>query len=106
MKLNRLRNVALGLIFLAFLLMYIGVVVSVKILLPVMLVLGSIMLLISVFIYLRVGSMSMRIPTVECPHCHKKTKMLGTEDGCMYCRTPIRLELDENEQFYAVENRA
>lgn len=106
MKLNRLRNIALGLIFLGFLLMYIGVLVSIQWLLPATLVLGTILILISVFIYLRVGAMSMKIPTVQCPHCHKHTKVMGVEDGCMRCRTPLRLELDEEGELYAVKNQA
>ena len=106
MKLNRLRNIAIGLIFLGFLLMYIGVLVSVQWLLPVMLVIGTIMILISVFIYLRVGAMSMKIPTVQCPHCEKYTKVMGVEDGCMRCNTPLRLEMDEEGELYAVLNRS
>jgi late competence protein required for DNA uptake (superfamily II DNA/RNA helicase) len=103
LKLNRLRNLALGLIFGAFLLMYIGVMISVKWVLPTTLVIGTLMILVSVFIYLRVGAVSMKIPTVECPRCHKLTKMWEVEDGCMYCRTPLLLEMDEEENLYAVE---
>jgi hypothetical protein len=99
-KLNRLRNWALGLIFLAFLVMYIGVFVT--FLMPFLFTIGTIMILISVFIYFRVGAMSMKIPTLECPHCHKKTKVMGVEDGCMYCQGPIRVEMDEDGELYAV----
>lgn len=104
MKLNRLRNLALGLIFGAFLLMYFGVFIAW--LLPITLVIGTIMILVSVFIYLRVGAMSMKIPTLECPHCHKYTKILGVEDGCMHCRGPIRVELDDEGELIAVAGTA
>ncbi|TCP53810.1 zinc ribbon protein [Tumebacillus sp. BK434] len=100
MKLNRLRNWALGLIFLAFIVMYIGVFVPV--LMPYLLIIGIIMILISVFIYFRVGAMSMQIPTLECPHCHKKTKVLGVEDGCMYCQGLIQVEMAEDGGLYLV----
>lgn len=104
LRLHRLRNVALGLIFAAFVIMYLGVFAHA--ILPVALVIGTIMILISVFIYFRVGAMSLKIPTVECPHCHRMTKVIHVEDGCMYCRTLIRLESDEEGALYAVERQA
>ncbi|MBL0386163.1 hypothetical protein JJB07_05795 [Tumebacillus sp. ITR2] len=102
MRLNRLRTVALALIFLAFFIMYLGVFSSA--ILPYTLVIGTIMILVSVFIYFRVGAMSMKIPTLECPNCHRTTKVMGMEDGCMYCNAPIRIEMDENENLFAVLN--
>jgi hypothetical protein len=104
LRINRQRNIALGLIFGAFLIMYIGVFI--KPLLPFLIVIGTLMILVSVFMYFRIGAMSMKIPTLECPHCHRYTKVLGVTDGCMHCRTPIRVELDEEGGLYAVENRA
>lgn len=99
-KLNRLRNWALGLIFLAFIVMYLGVFATS--LMPFLFTIGTLMILVSVFIYFRVGAMSMRIPTLECPHCQKKTKVMGIEDGCMYCHGLIRVELDDAGELYAV----
>lgn len=104
MRLHRLRNVALGLIFAAFVIMYVGVFA--RAVLPVAMVIGTLMILISVFIYFRVGAMSMKIPTLECPHCHRMTKVLGVTDGCMYCRTPIQVEMDDEGELYAVKQRA
>ncbi|HEU4965195.1 MAG TPA: DUF2614 family zinc ribbon-containing protein [Bacilli bacterium] len=101
MKLNKLRNWALGLIFLAFAVMYAGVFVDW--LMPYTFTLGTLMIVASVAIYFRVGAMSMRIPTVECPNCHRKTKVMDTEDGCMYCRTPLRMELDDAGELIAIE---
>ncbi|MFC4767644.1 DUF2614 family zinc ribbon-containing protein [Effusibacillus consociatus] len=92
MKLVRLRNLAIGLIFGAFLLMYLGVFV--KSLLPYFFVVGLVMITVSIGIYFRMGAISMRIPQVQCPNCGKNTKVLGREDGCMFCRTPIRLDED------------
>jgi hypothetical protein len=92
-KLHRLRNLALGLIFFAFFMMYLGMFV--KSLLPVFLLFGTFCLLVSVTIYFRMGALSMKIPQVICPSCLRTTKVLGREDGCMYCRAPIRLEEHE-----------
>jgi hypothetical protein len=102
MRLNRLRTTALALIFLAFLIMYLGVFSAAV--LPFALVIGTILILVSVFIYFRVGAMSMRIPTLSCPNCNRMTKVMGMEDGCMYCGAPIRVEMDENETLFAVLN--
>ncbi|WP_096184362.1 DUF2614 family zinc ribbon-containing protein, partial [Effusibacillus lacus] len=88
----RLRNLALGLIFGAFLIMYLGVFV--KPLLSAFFVIGLLMIVVSIGIYFRMGAISMRIPQVRCPNCGKMTKVLGREDACMFCRTP--LHLDEN----------
>jgi len=99
-KLNRLRNLALGLIFGAFLVMYLGVFFK-----PVMMytfVIGCLMILWSVFIYFRVGAMSMKIPTITCPKCNHATKVMGVEDACAYCHAPIQLELDEDGELYAI----
>jgi hypothetical protein len=95
MKLVRLRNLALGLIFGAFFIMYLGVFV--RPMLPFLFSVGLIMVAVSIGIYFRMGAISMRIPQVVCPHCGKQTKVMGREDGCMYCRAPIRL--DENGEL-------
>lgn len=105
MKLNRLRNLAMILMFGSFIVMYLSsfsaLSPSIRFLLPVGLSIGTIILLISVAIYFRLGVLSMRIPQVECPHCGRLTKMLVAEDGCMFCKKPLRLEVDENGEFYA-----
>lgn len=95
MKLVRLRNLALGLIFGAFILMYLGMFV--RALLPFFFILGLLMMIVSIGIYFRMGAISMRIPQVQCPNCGKNTKILGREDGCMFCRTPI--QIDENGEL-------
>ncbi len=100
MKLNRLRNLALGLIFGAFLIMYLGVFVSWV--MPYTFTIGCLMILWSVFIYFRVGAMSMKIPTITCPKCNQATKVMGIEDDCAFCHTPIHLELDEDGELYAI----
>lgn len=90
MKLVRLRNWALGLIFGAFILMYLGVFA--KGLLPYFFVIGLLMIVVSIAIYFGTGALSMRLTQVQCPNCGKYTKIIGREDGCMFCRTPFRME--------------
>ncbi|MDB5085097.1 MAG: hypothetical protein JWN30_1983 [Bacilli bacterium] len=100
MKLNRLRNLALGLIFFGFIVMIFGFML-IRLIFPgnqphpnmtgTLFLIGLICCLISVVMYFRLGVISIRIPQVECPSCHRMTKMLGTEDGCMFCGTPVSI---------------
>lgn len=105
MKLNRLRNLALILMFVSFLVMYGSLYgklsAATYFLLPVGLATGSLILLVSVAIYFRLGVISMRLPQVHCPHCGRLTKMMGREDGCQFCRKPIRLRVDEAGEIVA-----
>jgi hypothetical protein len=105
MKLNRLRNLALILMFVSFLVMYGSLygrlAAATHFLLPVGLAVGSLILLVSVAIYFRLGVISMRLPQVRCPHCGRLTKMMGREDGCQFCRKPIRLRVDEEGEIVA-----
>jgi hypothetical protein len=87
MKLNRLRNLALYLMLGSFAVMYLGLFW--KPVLPVFFGLGFVILAASILIYFRVGVLSMRIPQVTCPDCGRTTKVLGDEDGCMYCSAPL-----------------
>lgn len=94
MKLNRLRNLALGLIFASFLIMF-GSLYFMNIF-PVMISIGfsvgSILIIVAIILYFRLGAISMRIPQVECPECGRMTKVMSKEDGCMYCSTLFRLQ--------------
>nr|WP_276716721.1 YgzB family protein [Kyrpidia tusciae] len=89
-KLNRLRNIALLLMLVSFAVMYLGVFWPHTVL-PFTLAAGFLILMWAIGIYFRVGAVSMRLPQVECPNCHRITKMIGREDGCMYCGTPVHL---------------
>ncbi|MDI3328678.1 MAG: DUF2614 family zinc ribbon-containing protein [Alicyclobacillaceae bacterium] len=90
MKLNRLRNTALVLMFVSFAVMYVGVFWP-RTVLPFTLAAGFLILSLAVGIYFRLGAVSVRLPQVECPNCHRMTKIIGREDGCMFCGTPVRL---------------
>ena len=105
MKLNRLRNLALGLMFVSFIVMYGSLYgrlsPATHFLLPAGLTVGSLILLLSVAIYFRLGAISMRLPQVECPHCGRPTKMMGRDDGCQFCRKAIHLRVDEDGEITA-----
>jgi len=105
MKLNRLRNLAMILMFVAFIVMYLSSYSAFSpakvILMPLGLSIGSIILLVSVAIYFRLGVISMRLPQVECPYCDRLTKMMGAHDGCMFCKKAIRLDVDEQGEYIA-----
>ena len=105
MKLARLRNFALLLMFAAFIIMYASTYGNLnpatKFLIPVGLIIGVFVALIAMFLYLRIGSISMRLPKVDCPHCGKTVKLLGNLDRCQHCKTPLRLTKGEQGRYYA-----
>ncbi|MCY0901467.1 MAG: DUF2614 family zinc ribbon-containing protein [Firmicutes bacterium] len=107
MKLNRLRNLAMILMFSAFIVMYLSSFSTLSpakaILLPIGLSVGTLILLLSVAIYFRLGVISMRLPQVRCPHCERITKMMGASDGCMFCKKALRLDVDEEGDYIALK---
>jgi len=90
MNMNRWRNIALGLMFLSFIIMYIGLLFKNRHVLPYFFMLGSVCLFVSIAIYFRLGALSFNLRQIECPNCGRMTKVLGTSDGCMFCKTPFR----------------
>lgn len=58
-----------------------------KILAGIGLVIGLIAMMGSLGIYFWAGMMSVSAVQIECPECHKLTKMLGKTDRCMFCKT-------------------
>ena len=65
-----------------------------KIIAAFFLVIGLIALLVSVAIYFWAGMMSTSATMLQCPECHKQTKMLGKTDRCMFCKTILTLDPD------------
>lgn len=63
-----------------------------KIVAGIFMVFGMISLLISVGIYFWAGMMSTSATALQCPECNRQTKMLGTTDRCMFCRTMLTLD--------------
>lgn len=105
MKLNRLRNFALGLMFVAFLVMYLSTFgaksPATHFLLPIGIVGGVFIAIIAMFIYFRIGAISMRAPKVDCPQCGRTTKILGATDRCAYCKQPLRISTDKSGTVFA-----
>lgn len=56
------------------------------------LVIGLISMMGSLGIYFWAGMLSTSALQLECPECHKLTKMLGKTDRCMFCRTILTLD--------------
>lgn len=58
------------------------------------LVIGLIAMLGSLAVYFIAGMLSTSAVQLECPECHKLTKMLGKTDRCMFCKTILTLDPD------------
>jgi hypothetical protein len=63
-----------------------------KIFAAIFMVIGMISMLISVGIYFWAGMLSTSAVILQCPECGKTTKMLGTTDRCMFCKTMLTLD--------------
>ncbi|HLQ84027.1 MAG TPA: YgzB family protein [Pseudogracilibacillus sp.] len=94
-KINKIRTFALSLIFIGFIIMYVGLIFkSTEWLMITLFILGVLAILLSTAIYLWIGLLSTKAVPIICPTCEKPTKMLGRVDACMHCKQP--LTLDEN----------
>lgn len=92
-KINRIRSFALGLIFVGFIIMYVGIFFRKHpIVMSIFMILGVFAMLASTGIYLWIGMLSTKAVQVTCPSCGKITKILGRVDMCMYCREPLTLD--------------
>lgn len=94
-KLNKLRTIALALVFLGVAVMYIGFIWPKTMLF--FFILGFIVMLSSFGIYFWAGMLSSQAVKVACPECNKITKILGTTDQCMYCKTTLTLDPKQAE---------
>lgn len=63
-----------------------------KVIAGIFMVFGMIALLISVAVYFWAGMLSTSATMLQCPECGRQTKMLGTTDRCMFCRTMLTLD--------------
>ncbi|WP_068783507.1 DUF2614 family zinc ribbon-containing protein [Paenibacillus phocaensis] len=63
-----------------------------KVVAAIGLVIGLIAMLASLAIYFWAGMLSTSAVQLECPECHKLTKMLGKTDRCMFCKTILTLD--------------
>ncbi|WP_027416878.1 YgzB family protein [Aneurinibacillus terranovensis] len=101
-KLNRLRNFALGLVFVGIVVMYIGYAAFAGylgslfqhniIVMAIFLVLGFLFIIGSSIMYMWIGMLSTKAVQVYCPSCGKVTKVVGLKDECMFCRQKLSLD--------------
>jgi len=106
-KINKIRTFALSLIFIGFIIMYIGLLFkNSPILMVLFMFLGFLSIIASCVVYFMIGMLSTKAVQVVCPSCNKVTKMLGRVDICMYCREPLTLDRKlEGKEFDETYNR-
>lgn len=63
-----------------------------KIIASIGLVIGLITMLGSLAVYFWAGMLSTSAIQLECPECHRMTKILGQTDRCMFCKTILTLD--------------
>ncbi|TLS35686.1 YgzB family protein [Pseudalkalibacillus caeni] len=92
-KINKIRTFALSLVFIGILIMYIGIFFKTSVLLmTIFMIIGFLATMASAVVYFWIGMLSTKAVQVECPNCHKTTKVLGKVDACMYCKQPLTLD--------------
>ncbi|BCB02790.1 YgzB family protein [Bacillus sp. KH172YL63] len=100
-KINKIRTFALSLVFIGFIIMYIGIYFkSHPWVMTIFMMLGFLGIIGSTVVYFWIGMLSTKAVQVTCPNCGKVTKVLGRVDMCMYCNEPLTLDPDlEGEEF-------
>ncbi len=106
-KINKIRTFALSLIFIGFIVMYIGVFFRTNMwVMTIFMMLGMLSIIASTVVYFWIGMLSTKAVQVTCPSCGKHTKILGRVDMCMYCKEPLTLDKDlEGKEFDESYNR-
>jgi len=89
-KLNKLRTIAMLLIFLGIGLMYAGLLWRPG--LYVFLSLGILMFILSTAVYILAGTLSNMAPKVVCPRCQRVTKVVGKTDECLFCGVTLTFD--------------
>ncbi|AIE59164.1 YgzB family protein [Bacillus methanolicus] len=106
-KINKIRTFALSLIFIGFVVMYVGIYFrNHPLIMTIFMILGLLFIIASTIVYFWIGMLSTKTVQVICPNCNKPTKMLGRVDMCMYCREPLTLDPElEGKEFDEKYNR-
>ena len=106
-KINKIRTFALSLVFIGFIIMYLGLFFKGNIwVMTIFMLLGMLSIIASTAVYFWIGMLSTRAIQVICPSCEKPTKVLGRVDMCMYCKEPLTLDKDlEGVEFNEDYNR-
>lgn len=100
-KINKIRSFALALVFLGFVIMYVGLLFkNIGWLMLTFMILGTLSIIFSTVIYFWIGMLSTRAVPIICPTCEKPTKMFGRVDACMHCKQPLTLDKElEGKEF-------
>ncbi|WP_110114323.1 YgzB family protein [Bacillus sp. CGMCC 1.16541] len=106
-KINKIRTFALSLIFIGFIVMYVGIFFKSSMwLMTIFMLLGLLCIVASTVVYFWIGMLSTKAVQVVCPSCQRYTKMLGRVDMCMYCNEPLTLDPSlEGKDFDEKYNR-
>lgn len=106
-KINKIRSFALGLIFIGFIIMYVGIFFQKQpVFMTLFMLLGLVAIIGSTVVYFWIGMLSTKAVQVVCPNCGKATKILGRVDMCMHCREPLTLDPElEGKEFDENYNR-
>ncbi|XQY92495.1 YgzB family protein [Metabacillus sp. HB246100] len=106
-KINKIRTFALSLIFIGFIIMYLGIFFRENMwVMTIFMMLGMLSIVASTVVYFWIGMLSTKAVQVVCPSCEKPTKVLGRVDMCMYCNEPLTLDKDlEGKEFDENYNR-
>lgn len=92
-KINKIRSFALGLVFLGFIVMYLGIFFkNSPLLMTIFMLLGLLSIIASTVVYFWIGMLSTKTVQVICPSCQKPTKVLGRVDICMHCNETLTLD--------------
>ena len=100
-KINKIRTFALSLVFIGFLVMYLGIIFkSHPIVMTIFMLLGLLSIIASTVVYFWIGMLSTKTVQVLCPSCNKHTKILGRVDICMHCNETLTLDKNlEGKEF-------
>lgn len=100
-KINKIRTFALSLVFIGFLVMYLGIIFkSHPIVMTIFILLGLLCIVASTVVYFWIGMLSTKAVQVLCPSCNKHTKILGRVDICMHCNETLTLDKNlEGKEF-------
>ena len=106
-KINRIRTIALSLVFIGVVIMYVGIFFrKYEIIMLIFMLLGVLAIIASTIIYAWIGSLTTRAAQIVCPNCGGQTKMLGRVDMCGHCREPLTLDPElEGKEFDVSYNR-
>ncbi|MFS0882122.1 hypothetical protein CHH83_25420 [Bacillus sp. 7586-K] len=106
-KINKIRTFALSLVFVGFIIMYLGILFRTNIwIMTIFMLLGMLSIIASTVVYFWIGMLSTRAVQVICPTCEKPTKILGRVDMCMHCKEPLTLDKElEGKEFDENYNR-